>query len=146
MQGGHVACPLLIALGPKGAFAQIGIIGFDRRIELVALRLYGLPDAAPAVLAGPTHGWGRRGIPFAAAYDPPSLAAGASHQLNIAVAGAVPGDVVQVGFSVASTAVVFLGTIGASATVTVVAWNRSGSTVDLGAGSLFGQVVKPRFV
>jgi hypothetical protein len=125
------------------AFAQIGIVGFDGAIELEALRLYGLPNAAPAVLAGPTHGWGRREIPFSAAYDPPSLAAGASHQTIIAVAGAVPGDAVQVGFSVASTAVVFLATIGASGTVTVVAWNRSGSNVDLAAGMLFGQELKP---
>jgi hypothetical protein len=131
-------------IGSSVAFAQVGIVGFDGQIELEALRLYGLPDAAPAVLAGPTHGWGRREIPFSAAYDPPSLGAGASHQVNIAVAGAVPGDAVQVGFSIASTAVVFLGTIGASATVTSVAWNRSGSTVDLAAGTLFGQVVKPR--
>lgn len=82
-------------------------------------------------------------IARSAAYDPSSQAAGASHQTNIAVPGAVPGDAVQVGFSVASTAV-FLASIGASATVTAVAWNRSGSTVDLAAGTLFGQVLKPR--
>ena len=64
----------------------------------------------------------------------------------MSVPGVVPGDSVQVGFSIASTAVVFLGTIGASATVTAVAWNRSGATVDLAAGTLFGQVRKPRSV
>lgn len=64
----------------------------------------------------------------------------------MSVPGALPGDAVQVGFSVASTAVLFLGTIGASGTVTVVAWNRAGSTIDLAAGTLFGQVVKPRLV
>ena len=32
------------------AFAQIGIVGFDGQIELEALRLLGLPEAAPAVL------------------------------------------------------------------------------------------------
>jgi hypothetical protein len=42
--------------------------------------------------------------------------------------------------------VVFLHTMGDFSTVTAVAWNRSGSTVDLGAGTLFGQVVKPRLV
>ncbi|GIX10383.1 hypothetical protein [Elioraea sp.] len=133
-------------IGGTVAFAQIGIVGFDGAIELEALRLYGLPEAAPAVLAGPAHGWGRREIPFSAAYDPPSLGAGASHQVNVSVPGALPGDAVQVGFSVASTAVLFLGTIGASGTVTVVAWNRAGSTIDLAAGTLFGQVVKPRLV
>ncbi len=61
------------------------------------------------------------------------LASGATMSWNsaakawIAVAGAVPGDVVQVGFSVASTAVVFLGTIAA------VASNRSGAAIDLAA-------------
>jgi hypothetical protein len=34
------------------AFAQIGIVGFDGQIELEALRLYGLPEAAPALLCG----------------------------------------------------------------------------------------------
>ena len=32
------------------AFAQIGIVGLDGQIELEALRLYGLPEAAPAPL------------------------------------------------------------------------------------------------
>ena len=74
-------------IGSSVALAQIGIVGFDGQIELEALRLYGLPEAAAAVLAGPTHGWGRREIPFSAAYDPPSLGAGASHQTNMGTSG-----------------------------------------------------------
>jgi len=34
------------------AFAQVGIVGFDGQIEIKALRLYGLPEAAPGTLAG----------------------------------------------------------------------------------------------
>lgn len=48
-----------------------------------------------------------------------------------------------VGISIASTAVVVLATISVFGTDTVVAWNRSGATVDFGAGALFGQVLKP---
>jgi hypothetical protein len=39
-----------VRLGPNVAFAQIGIVGFDRQIELEALRLYGLPEAAPVLV------------------------------------------------------------------------------------------------
>ena len=48
-----------------------------------------------------------------------------------------------VGLFVASAAVVVLATIGVSGTVTAVAWNRRGATVDFGMGALFGQVLKP---
>jgi hypothetical protein len=41
---------MTIRLGPNVAFAQIGICGFDGTIELEALRPFGLPEAAPAVL------------------------------------------------------------------------------------------------
>jgi len=39
-----------IRVGAGVAFAQVGIVGFDGQIELEALRLFGLPEAAPAVL------------------------------------------------------------------------------------------------
>jgi transposase-like protein len=39
-----------IRVGAGVAFAQVGIVGFDGQIELEALRLCGLPEAAPAVL------------------------------------------------------------------------------------------------
>jgi hypothetical protein len=53
-----------------------GQIGFDGQIELEALRLYGLPEAAPAVLngtpllSGPLSGSGRREFAAAAARSP----------------------------------------------------------------------------
>ena len=37
---------MTIRLGPNVGFAQIGICGFDGVIDLQALRLYGLPEAA----------------------------------------------------------------------------------------------------
>jgi hypothetical protein len=41
-----------VRFGPEVAFAQVGIVGFDGQIELEALRLFGLPEAAPAILYG----------------------------------------------------------------------------------------------
>ena len=43
---------MTVRLGDAVAFAQIGIVGLDGQIELEALRLYGLPEAAPALLSG----------------------------------------------------------------------------------------------
>ena len=43
---------MTVRLGDAVAFAQIGIVGLDGQIELEALRLYGLPEAAPALLCG----------------------------------------------------------------------------------------------
>jgi hypothetical protein len=39
---------MTVRLGDAVAFARIGIVGLDGPIELEALRLYGLPEAAPA--------------------------------------------------------------------------------------------------
>jgi len=46
------------------AVAQIGIVGLDGQIELQALRLHGLPEAAPALLCGtPTRPWASASSP-----------------------------------------------------------------------------------
>lgn len=39
-------------MGASVASTQVGVIGFDGPIELQALRIYVLPEAAPAVLNG----------------------------------------------------------------------------------------------
>ena len=44
--------PDTVRLGDAVAFAQIGIVGLDGQIELEAMRLYGLPEGAPALLTG----------------------------------------------------------------------------------------------
>jgi hypothetical protein len=52
---------MTVRLGDAVAFAQMGIVGLDGQIELEALRLYGLPEAAPALLCGtPTLPVGQR--------------------------------------------------------------------------------------
>ena len=50
---------MTVRLGDAVAFAQIGIVGLDGQIELEALRLYGLPEAAPALLCGTPDAAGR---------------------------------------------------------------------------------------
>ncbi len=41
---------MTVRLGDAVAVTQIGIVGLDGQIELEALRLFGLPEAAPALL------------------------------------------------------------------------------------------------
>ena len=43
--------------GDAVAFAQRGVVGLGGQIELEALRLYGLPEAAPALLCGTPAPW-----------------------------------------------------------------------------------------
>ncbi len=72
---------------------QIGIVGFDGQIEVEALRLYGLPEAAPALLCGtPALPVGQREFTAETAWDLPSLAPGESSLLDVTVAGARQGD------------------------------------------------------
>jgi hypothetical protein len=40
---------MTVRLGDAVAFARTGIVGLDGQIVLEALRLYGLPEAAPAL-------------------------------------------------------------------------------------------------
>ena len=65
-----------IRVGAGVAFAQVGIVGFDGQIELEALRLFGLPEAAPAVLyARPSVPIGTRSLALETTWDLPSLTA-----------------------------------------------------------------------
>jgi hypothetical protein len=76
------------ALGDAVAFAQIGIVGLDGQIELEALRLCGLPEAAPALLCGtPTLPVGQREFQAETTLDLPNLAAGAVHLIDFAAPG-----------------------------------------------------------
>ena len=75
---------MTVRLGDAVAFAQIGIVGLDGQIELEALRLYGLPEAAPALLCGtPTLPVGQREFAAETTLDLPSLAAGAVHLVDV---------------------------------------------------------------
>ncbi|MCS6853157.1 MAG: phage tail fiber protein [Elioraea sp.] len=132
-----------IRLAPEVATAVIGVARIDRDYEVRALRLYCEPRHAPALLYGlPNLPHGSREIVAETSWDPPSLAPGATAQLNIPVPGAFPGDFVQASFSVSTTGVVFLATVGAGGVVTVIAWNRSTIAIDLAGGTLRVRVVK----
>ena len=74
------------------AFCTFALIGFDVQIELEALRLYGLPEAAPALLCGtPVVTVGQREFAAEVAWDRPSLAPGIVSLLDVTVAGARQG-------------------------------------------------------
>jgi hypothetical protein len=80
-------------LAKPAAFAPIGAIGFDGQIEVEALRLYGLPEHAPALPCGtPALPVGQREFAADATSNPPSLAPGATSLLDVTVAGAREGD------------------------------------------------------
>jgi len=65
-----------IRVGPSVSYAQVRVIGFDGPIDLQSLRLYGLPEAAPAVLNGtpllPQSG--QQEFAAEVSWDSPSLA------------------------------------------------------------------------
>ncbi|WP_431272018.1 hypothetical protein [Dankookia sp. P2] len=72
---------------------QIGICGFDVAIELEALRLYGLPGEALALLCGtPALPVGTREFQVEVAWDLPNLAPGATSLLDLTVANWRVGD------------------------------------------------------
>ena len=132
-----------IRLTEEVATAVIGVARVNRDYEVRALRLYCDPRYAPMLLYGlPGMPHGSREIVVETSWDPPSLAPGATTQLNISVPGAFPGDFVQASFSVSTTGVVFLATVGAGGVVTVIAWNRSTIAIDLAGGTLRVRVVK----
>ncbi len=83
---------MMMRLGPGVAFAQIGIVAFDGQIEVEALRLFGLPEAAPAVLyACPTMPVGTREFQAEVSWDLPSLASGATALTDVTVTGSWQG-------------------------------------------------------
>jgi hypothetical protein len=80
---------MTVRLAEAVAYAQIGIGGFDGQIELEALRLYGLPEAAPTLLCGtPTLPMDQRKFVAEVAWDLPNLAPGATSLLDVGVSPA----------------------------------------------------------
>jgi hypothetical protein len=133
----------VVRLAPQVAYAFIGVARIGRDYEVRALRLACDPAFSPPLLYGlPGLPHGTRELVAELAWDPPSIAAGASAQVSVPLPGARPGDFAQAGFSLATSGVVFLANVGATDVVTVTAWNRSGVAIDLGAGTLRARVVK----
>ena len=134
----------VVRLEPAVAYAIIGVARIGTDYEVRALRLACDPAHSPPLLFGlPDLPHGSRELRGEAAWDPPALAAGASAQVNVAVPGVRPGDFVQAAYSLATSGLVFLAQVGASDTITVTAWNRSGATIDMPAGTVRVRAVKP---
>ena len=133
----------VVRLQPGVAYAIIGVARIGTDYEVRAMRLLCDPAVSPPLLYGlPDLRHGARELRAELAWDPPSIAAGATTQLSVPLAGARPGDFVQAAFTLATSGIVFLAQIGAQDVVTVTAWNRSGAAVDLGAGTVRVRLVK----
>lgn len=74
-------------------------------------------------------------------WDPASIADGAITSTTVTVTGAAVGDTVSVGFSVAVPAgAVLAGAVTSANTVTATIFNKTGSPLDLGSGTLRADV------
>lgn len=132
-----------VRLEPQVAYAIIGIGRLTDDFEVRAMRIACDPAFSPSVLYGqPGLPHGVRELRAEASWDPVSTAAGGSVTLNVSVPGARPGDFCQAAFSLATSGMIFLAQVGATDVVTVTAWNRSASTIDLAAGIVRVRVTK----
>ncbi|MCB4823272.1 glycosyl hydrolase family 28-related protein [Roseicella aerolata] len=138
-----------VTLAPGAAFAVIGVRGGHAGSVLKSLRLYAPATEAPMVLAGAGRAWGTRELAASLAYDPPSLAAGATATQAVTLPHVQAGDFVQAGFGGQASAFIewtaAVTTGGAAGTVTARATNRHPTlAIDLAAGTLSVRAVKPR--
>jgi hypothetical protein len=134
-----------IRLGAGVTVAQIGIIGFDRQIELEALWLFGLPETAPAALyACPSVLIGTRSLALETTWDVPRLVAGATASIDATVPGARRGDFADTSLDKSSIAFMFDCHVSSSNSVRVTVRNLSASTGDVAAAPLVVQVTKVR--
>src|SRR5690606_17903927 len=137
---------MTVRLGAGVAFAQIGVVGLDGAIELEALRLYGLPEAAPALLCGtPALPVGRREFAAEVSWDLPSLAPGATSFLDVTVPGCRQGDLARASLTASTRFVELDAAAWTTDTVRVMARNVSPSaTFDLGLTTLSVAITKRR--
>ncbi|MDN3563586.1 hypothetical protein QWZ14_04255 [Paeniroseomonas aquatica] len=137
---------MTVRLGPSVAFAQIGICGFDGTIELEALRLYGLPGEAPALLCGtPALPVGTREFEAEVSWDLPSLAPGVTSLLDVTVANCRVGDRADAALASFTRFIELDATAWTTNTVRAMARNISPSaTFDLATATLSVAVTKRR--
>jgi len=137
---------MTVRLGAGVAFAQIGVVGLDGAIELEALRLYGLPEDAPASLCGtPALPVGQREFAAEVAWDLPSLDPGATSLLDVTVTGSRQGDLAHAALAASTRFVELDATAWSNNTVRVMARNISPTaTFDLGPATLSVAVTKRR--
>ena len=122
------------------------MIGFDGQIGIEALRLYGLPEAAPALPCGiPALPVGQREFAAEVSWDLPSLAPGATSLLDVTVNGARQGDLAQAALAASTRFVELDAAAWSNNAVRVMARNISPSAAfDLGAATLSVAVAKRR--
>lgn len=133
----------VVRLASQVQSAIIGVARVGTDYEVRSMRLACDPSRSPTLLYGtPELPHGVREVKAELAWDPPSIAAGGSAQVNVPCAGARPGDFVQASFSLSTSGVVFLAQVGAQDVITVTAWNRSGAAIDLAAGTVRVRAVK----
>jgi hypothetical protein len=109
------------------------------------LRLYGLPEAAPALLCGtPILPVGMREFVAETALDLPSLAAGAVHLVDVTVSVARQGDRAEAPLASSTRFIELDAFTWSNNTVRVMARNVSGAAFDLGAATLSVAVTKRR--
>ena len=136
---------MTVRLGPAVAFAQIGVVGFDGQIEVEALRLYGLPEAALALLCGtPALPVGQRAFAAEVPWDLPNLTPGATSLLDVTVNGARQGDLAHAALASSTRFIELDATAWSNNTVRVMARNVSSATFDLAAATLSVGVTKRR--
>jgi hypothetical protein len=135
---------MTVRLAEAVAFAQIGIVGFDGQIELEALRLYGLPEHAPALLCGtPALPMGQREFAAEVSWDLPNLAPAATSLLDVTVTGCRQGDLAATALASSTRFIELDATAWTTNTVRVMARNISpGATFDLAAATLSVAVTK----
>jgi len=128
------------------SYAQVGVIGFDGPIDLQSLRLYGLPEAAPAVLNGtpllPQSG--QREFDAEVSWGLPSLAPGATSLIDVTVTGARAGDLATTSLVSSTRFIEIDAAVWSNNTVRVMARNISGATFDLAAATFSAAVTKRR--
>jgi hypothetical protein len=124
----------------------VDITRFDRQIELEALRLYGLPEHAPALLCGtPALPVGQREFATEVSWDLPSLAPGTTSLLDVTVAGCRQGDLAIAALASSTRFIELDAFAWTNNTVRVMARNISpGATFDLGPATLSVAVTKRR--
>ena len=128
------------------AAVRIGIIGFDGQIELEALRLFGLPEHAPALLCGtPALPVGQREFAAEITWDLPNLAPGATQLQDVSVPGCRQGDLAHAALASSTRFIELDAYTWSNNTVRVMARNISPTaSFDLGPATLSVAVTKRR--
>lgn len=127
--GAQFLNPVIIPGGQEGQDASLWFSDADRKLYIKST------PGLPTVLTGGTYAY----VPTfetSVAYDPPSLAAGASTTTTVAVTCGVGDFCSGVGFSLGWGGLTATGCVSAANTVTVTITNNTAGTIDLASGNL----------